>query len=133
MIIIVCLDDGNGMLFNKRRQSSDAVLTDRIIKLSAKSRLWVNEYSAKLFEKDEVSVSEDFLKEAAEGEYCFVENADITEFTEKIEGLIIYRWNRKYPSDFKFPISILEKMKLVSTENFVGKSHPEITEEIYSL
>ena len=133
MIIIVCLDDGNGMLFNKRRQSSDEVLTNRVAKLSAKSRLWVNEYSAKLFEKHEVSVSEDFLKEAADGEYCFVENADITEFTEKIEGLIIYRWNRKYPSDFKFPISILEKMKLVSTQNFVGKSHPEITEEIYSL
>lgn len=133
MIIIVCLDDGNGMLFNKRRQSSDAVLTDRIIKLCENSRLLVNEYSAKLFEKHEVSVSKDFLKEAAEGEYCFVENADITEFTEKIERIIIYRWNRKYPSDFKFPIGFLENMRLVSTENFVGKSHPEITEEIYSL
>ncbi|MEE1074809.1 MAG: ribonuclease Z, partial [Acutalibacteraceae bacterium] len=81
MIIIACLDDGNGMLFNKRRQSSDEVLTNRVAKLSAKSRLWVNEYSAKLFEKHEVSVSEDFLKEAADGEYCFVENADITDFT----------------------------------------------------
>lgn len=133
MIIIACLDDGNGMLFNKRRQSSDEVLINRVAKLSAKSRLWVNDYSAKLFAKHEVFVSKDFLKEAAEGEYCFVENADITEFTEKIEGVIIYRWNRKYPSDFKFPIGFLENMRLVSTENFVGNSHPEITEEIYSL
>ena len=52
---------------------------------------------------------------------------------EKIEGVIIYRWNRKYPSDFNFPIGFLENMRLVSTENFVGNSHPEITEEIYSL
>ena len=133
MIIIACLDDGNGMLFNKRRQSSDKVLTDRIIKLCENRRLLVNEYSAKLFGEAEILVSNDFLKIANKGDYCFVENADITEFAEKIERIIIYRWNRKYPSDFKFPISILEKMRLVSTENFVGNSHSEITEEIYSL
>ena len=31
--VIVCPDDNSGMMFNRRRQSSDAVLTRRIAKL----------------------------------------------------------------------------------------------------
>lgn len=133
MNIIVCIDDGGGMLFNKRRQSSDEVLTKRVSKLSKNSRLLINEYSAKLFEGMDILVDNSFLKNAQKGDYCFVENEDITEFLHKTEKIILYRWNRKYPSDFKFPIEILKDLKLVKSESFVGKSHPEITEEIYEV
>ena len=30
MIIMVCVDDNNGMMFNKRRQSQDRVLRQRM-------------------------------------------------------------------------------------------------------
>lgn len=45
------------------------------------AKLWMNGYSAKMFEKDEseqvrkcLIVDEDFLKKAAKGEYCFAES-----------------------------------------------------------
>ena len=45
MILMVAVDDNNGMMFNKRRQSQDRVLRDRIRKLCANGRLWVNHYT----------------------------------------------------------------------------------------
>ena len=134
MNIIVCLDDNDGMLFNKRRLSSDSVLTDRIARFATNNHLWMNDYSAKLFEGSNIIVDELFLQKAEKGDYCFIENVDITNFAEKTESLIIYRWNRRYPSDKKFPISLfLPDRKLISTMEFEGNSHPEITEEIYAL
>ncbi len=130
MIVIVCLDDNNGMMFNKRRQSSDTVLTQRVLDMANTSRLWVNEYSAKLFGCFEISVAADFMELAGEGEYCFVEDTDIVPYIDRIEKLILYRWNRRYPSDRKFDLP-LDDWNLIQTQEFSGKSHPVITEEVY--
>ncbi len=130
MNVIVCLDDNNGMMFNKRRQSSDVVLTQRILDMAHTSKLWVNEYSAKLFAGVDVFVADDFMEQAGTGEYCLVEDADIAPHVERIEKLIIYRWNRRYPSDRKFNLS-LDGWDLILTQEFAGKSHPVITEEVY--
>lgn len=132
MNIIVCLDDKNGMLFNKRRQSSDIRLIDRIMEITSHSTLLMNSYSAKQF-SDNIIINENFLNIAKAGEYCFVENCDIKDYKEKIEKIIIYRWNRVYPADMFFPIEILEGLKLASTYEFKGNSHEKITEEIYAL
>ncbi len=128
--VIICLDDNNGMMFNKRRQSSDAVLTQRILDMSNSSKLWVNEYSAKLFEGFAISVAPDFLERAGDGEYCFVEDADIAPYMDRIEKLILYRWNRRYPSDQKFALS-LDDWTLMQSQEFTGKSHSVIMEEVY--
>ena len=133
MNIIVCIDDGGGILFNKRRQSSDKALIRRVLEQSVNSRLLMNEYSAKLFEGENVLVDNFFLSNAKEGDFCFVENEDVTDYLNKIKKVYLYRWNRKYPSDFKFNMDIIKDFKLISTENFVGNSHPEITEEIYEV
>ena len=132
MNIIVCLDDKNGMLFNKRRQSSDIRLIDRIMEITSAATLLTNSYSAKQF-SDNIIINENFLNIAKAGEYCFVENCDIKDYKEKIEKIIIYRWNRVYPADMFFPIEILEGLKLASTYEFKGNSHEKITEEIYAL
>lgn len=34
MNVIVCVDDNNGMLFNKRRQSRDKAVIDKIINIT---------------------------------------------------------------------------------------------------
>ncbi len=47
MIIMICLDDRGGMLFNKRRQSQDVLLRQQILTETAGGRLWMNSYSAK--------------------------------------------------------------------------------------
>lgn len=69
MILIVCVDDNKGMMFNHRRQSQDRVLRRHILDRVGDAKLWMNGYSAKMFEKDEseqvrkcLIVDEDFLK-----------------------------------------------------------------------
>lgn len=134
MRIIVCIDDNGGMMFNNRRVSSDKVVTERIIDLLKDNNLYLNQYSAKLFadKTDNLKISDDFLSKAGDNDYCLVENVDITEHISDIGQVIIYYWNRKYPSDFKFPKNAaVSGLKCVSVTEFSGNSHEKITEEVY--
>ena len=45
MILIVCVDDHNGMMFNHRRQSQDRILRADILELTGGKKLWMNAYS----------------------------------------------------------------------------------------
>lgn len=131
MKIIVCVDKKNGMLFNSRRQSQDSLLRKRIIELSKDTKLFMNNYSAKQFDYlDLIQVSENFLNEAAEDDYCFIENCEIPK--EGINEIIIYKWNRTYPADFFFDFDFkINGFKKISSTDFAGNSHEKITEEIY--
>ena len=118
MNIAVCLDDKNGMLFCGRRQSKDRYLRQQLLQMAQPNALWMNAFSAKQFEDgDAVRVAEDFLESAPQGQWCFVENTDILSCKEKIEHIAIYRWNRHYPSDVKFPVDAFQdSWRLVSTD-----------------
>lgn len=136
MRIIVCLDDKNGMLFNRRRQSKDSALREHILQMTAGSRLWMNGYSAAQFAEktDAVEVDESFLEKAGEEDFCFLENADISAYASQVTGVIIYRWNREYPRDTTFPLEWFSaKWKLVSRGDFPGNSHEKIGWEVYDL
>lgn len=136
MNIIVCLDDKNGMLFNGRRQSSDRLLRERILEITAGKSLWMNRYSAKQFADctSGIFVDEAFLQKAQKGDFCFVENSDVNEVISNAEKIIVYRWNKTYPSDRKFPAELLDaKNKQPDCFEFEGSSHKKITEEIYCL
>lgn len=75
MKIIVCLDKSSGMLFNNRRQSRDRVLIENVIELVGDSKIWCNSYTSKLFEDaTQVFVSDTFIQDAGEDDYCFIEN-----------------------------------------------------------
>ena len=133
MIIIVCVDDNNGMMFNHRRQSQDKVLREHILQETGHSSIWMNAYSAKQFaaaEPSRLKICEDFLEQAGPGEFCFVENLDIRPYLERIEELFLYRWNRTYPADFYFNFN-LSGWELRETEEFSGFSHEKITKERY--
>lgn len=136
MKLVVCLDDGNGILFNKRRQSKDSILRQRLLERSRGSVLWMNAYSAAQFAEmsDSIRVNEDFLSKAGEGEYCFVENLDVAPFADRINQVIVYKWNRKYPADTRFPMELFtSRWKLIESTEFAGSSHERITEEVYIL
>lgn len=80
MIVITCLDQKNGMMFNHRRQSQDSVLRGHVAKLVANVPLWMNHYSASQFDTESIpnlNIDDAFLQEAAQGEYCFVEDAPL--------------------------------------------------------
>ena len=130
MHLIMCLDDRNGMLFNRRRLSSDKAVCQRIT-ANTQGKLWMNSYSAKLFADYEICVDEAFLHNAAAGDTCFVESPDFEKFTETIESITIYRWNRTYPSDRKLPAKLLEGWRMIASVDFPGNSHETITEEKY--
>jgi len=131
MNLIICLDDKNGIRFNGRRQSSDRLLCERILDAVGERSLWMNAYSAKLFPSGKAAVCENFLSAAKAGEFCFSESSEFLHHLSDIEKVIVYRWNRVYPSDVKIDTSFLKKKRLVGKVDFVGSSHEKITEEIY--
>jgi len=132
MILAVCVDDKLGMLFNKRRQSKDREQRKDLLSLTDQT-LWVNEYTAKQFTEDEkmwLNIQEDYLDDIGEDDLCFVENLPISDYESKVTKLILYRWNRIYPSDVRFPFD-LSDWELESEYEFKGYSHDTITRCIY--
>ena len=100
MKLIVCLDERNGMSFLGRRQSQDALLRRDLLAYVAGSTLSMNAYSAAQFEAGSpICITE---QPTACG-YWFVENLPVEPLLP-LEELVIYRWNRHYPSDKKFPL-----------------------------
>ncbi len=135
MKVIVCVDDNNGMMFNKRRQSRDKVLIEDVVRNVIGGNLLMTPYSEILFEDSNIDVfflSEDILEEADPEDYCFIENKSLLPYSDRIDELIIYRWNRTYPADMYLDIDPEAlSMNLVSTEEFAGSSHEKITKELY--
>ena len=133
MQVIVCVDDDMGMLFNHRRQSRDRVLIQRILEIAKGKRIFMNTYSAELFEGNEnICIDDDFLKNAGDGDICCVENVALSGYIEKIDKIIVYKWNRRYPADFYMDIPLIKNgWQLVENYDFKGYSHEKITEEVY--
>ena len=133
MKVIICLDDNGGMLFNNRRQSRDKeVLKDIINNLKGK-KLHISPFSEKLFAdySENVIVDEDFLNKASENDICFVENNALKDVSG-IKEIVVYKWNRIYPSDLKCDIDF-SLYTLVESVDFKGFSHDKITKETYKL
>lgn len=136
MTLIAFVDDSGGMMFNHRRQSQDKAALARILNMTAGSTLWMNEYSAPLFADvtaPQIQVDVRFMDRAGPGEFCLVENADISPYLSFAEKIVLFHWNRSYPSDMKFPIKLDSgKWVLQSREDFPGSSHEKITMEVFT-
>lgn len=132
MNIIICIDKNGGMMFCGKRQSQDRVLREKILEITTGSRLLMSSYSAKQFENTEnIIVDDDFLNNAVKGDFCFVEDREIT--AEKVESFYVFNWNRKYPGDLFFSVDLKsEGFRKIKKEEFKGNSHDKITLEIYS-
>lgn len=132
MIVILCLDDRNGMMFNNRRQSRDRAVAADIIRLVDGEKLFMNEYSSGFFSEKTANmlIDEDFLSREDKGFY-FVENNSLKNFAKKINKVIVYRWNRVYPSNLKLELPINQWKKTIDAE-FAGNSHDKITREVYT-
>ena len=52
MILFICLDDNNGMMFNNRRQSMDVSVRKRILSIVKNKKLWMSEYTKKQFTEE---------------------------------------------------------------------------------
>lgn len=135
MNIIICLDDKNGTMFNHRRQSMDCVVRNKVRSITQDQTVWMNAYSAKQFLNDHspishLHVAEDYLNQAEENDYCFVEGAELKDYENRIKKLYIIYWNRVYPADRHFDLD-LDNYIIENSEDFVGNSHEKITLTIY--
>ena len=160
MILLVCVDDALGMAFNHRRQSMDRALRDRLRTVCAGKNLFLSPYSMKQFEKDQADTDltmeasysaatassgtastalpvrfhadDYYLSQAGAGDFCFVETDDVLPLESQAEAIILYRWNRHYPSDLTFRIPLAgHGWRLTAVTEFPGFSHERITEEVY--
>ncbi len=132
MTAVVCIDNHNGMLFNHRRQSRDSELIRNLLQYCGGRKLSISPFSWSLFETcdDRITVDEAFLENAGEEDICFIEDRDLSAIADKIGRLVIYRWNRSYPSDLKLTLA-LSDYTLCETTEFPGSSHEKITREEY--
>ena len=134
MTLITCIDDRGGLAFHRRRLSRDRVLCERILELAGTGPLRLSPYSLPLFEALAPSApllaGEDYLAEA-DG-LCFAEREDLAPWLDRADKLVLFRWNRTYPFDLRFPLEELERhWVLTGTADFPGSSHEKITEETY--
>ncbi|MBQ3517958.1 MAG: ribonuclease Z [Clostridia bacterium] len=131
MKLIFCIDDKNGLMFNGRRQSQDRVLRERILNLATNSRLWMSDYSSRQFtEGGNITIDNDYANKAEKDDYCFIEDGGYN--FENCTEIVLYNWNRHYPSDIQFDFDLKANgYKRVSKTDFAGSSHKKITEEIY--
>ena len=131
--VAITVDDKMGLAFNKRRQSRDKnLIADLCTKTDGK--IYVSGYSAPLFEEhmDRIELVENPLAECPDGACCFVEMTELKAYIPDISRLIIYHWNRHYPSDKKLDIDPTScGFKMTAKYEFVGNSHDKITKGIY--
>ena len=132
MKLIVCLSEDSGMMFNRRRQSRDRVLTADMIAHTQNTALWVSPYSAPLFGEDcpHLQVDAQPASVASFGDFCFVEDTTLPQNVDTVDEILIYRWNRHYPSDVFFDLD-MSAFHLCESTEFVGSSHDNITKEIW--
>ncbi len=130
MKLIFCLDDEGGVSLFGKRQSRDRYLCDDIIAESCGSTLEMSAYSAKLFENANITVIEEPSFKTDSCYFCEVKNPE--KYINLADKVIVYRWNRLYPSDVKFDTDLTKNGFVLSKVfEFEGSSHEKITEEKY--
>ena len=53
VILIACVDDNYGLLFNGRRVSKDETVIKKLLETIGNNKLWMSEYTSSLFQEEE--------------------------------------------------------------------------------
>ena len=131
MTLIVCIDLKGGILFNSRRQTLDYELIN-IIGKSFKN-IYITPFSEKYFTNVKCTVSDTPFLDAGDDSTIFLESGLPSDFPNKIDKIILYRWNCVYPADTYLNFSPSEQgFKLCGKVTFSTEVHKEIVKEIYS-
>lgn len=129
MTLVACVDDGMGLLFHGRRQSQDRILREKLLEM-VDTHLNMSLYSGRLFgQHQKITAQDSYLEQSASDDWIFAEDLAYLSRADGFDRLILFRWNRAYPSDVRFVFP--GQWRLVSREDFAGSSHPNITMEVY--
>lgn len=132
MVIVACIDKLGNITADANRQINDILFIKRLWETTNEALLFINDCSRKkFFYYPMMYIDDNFLDQAEAEDYCFVENTDITPYVDRIDKIILYKWNKTFSSELKFDVSILKDYKIVSKESFLGSFHLRITEVIY--
>ena len=132
MIIILTLDDKNAVSFAGKRQANDRTVADYMSNITKDAPLYIKEKSGAFFKNCDTPPtlytveSFDNLKN---GDVCFMEEVPSTQLMAQAEKLIVFRWNRNYPSMTKERVN-LSGWHLDCSLEFPGYSHDKITMEV---
>lgn len=115
-----------------KRQSKDRVVAEKIIELTSKTPLFMKQKSLSFFPDAPTNAKIiDSFEELDAGSTCFAEEVVPPEIMKKADTVIVFGWNRDYPSLMSDRVS-LNGFTRKSTTNFVGYSHDNITLEVYT-
>ncbi|WP_297720642.1 ribonuclease Z [Intestinimonas sp.] len=133
MLVFLCLDQKNGMAFHQRRQSLDRAIRADLLTAAAGRPVWMTPYSARQFTEPEavLRTSDAPLQETEREGLCFVEFPPLSAALDRIDTLVVYRWNRVYPTDQRLDLDLNTSFRLVSSTDIPGHSHEKITKEVY--
>ena len=133
MTAICCIDESFGLLFNNRRQSMDMEVRKKIYSLLNDNLLFMNEFSKKQFEENKkIVVSETPFESCSKKDLCFFENLSLLSHIDKVDKIILFKWNKKYPADFFLDFFPFENgWNLKEALDFAGSSHEKVTMEVY--
>lgn len=124
MICYICVDKNFGLSFNNRRVSRDKNVLLDMVKCSKKIKM--SKYSEELFKSLNL---DSFIGEDLSCDIFFEVSVDYN-VLNKCDTLIIYNWNRSYPSDVVFKINIDDYI-ITEQKDFEGTSHDCITKITY--
>lgn len=133
MTLILCVDDQGGLAFHNRRQSQDRAVRTDMLELCKDHALCVTPYTAHQFDAEEqarLTIVQTGFEHAAQDVYCFLENIDIIPYITCAKKIVLYQWNRVYPSDQRLSLP-LEGWNCCEHIEFAGYSHEKITREVY--
>ena len=131
MTVVCCIENNMGISFGGRRVSRDVMVCSDLLQLCQGHTLYMAPTSVKLFAgltgEEIISISET-IPECNE-DFYFYEGGPQDQFL-LADRIILYKWNRDYPSDLKLELD-LSKYDLKETYEFPGNSHDLITRKIY--
>lgn len=131
--LALCIDSRGGMMFNSRRQTRDKEVIEDLVALFRKGAIYIQQYSARLFEEYENIIScTDPVADCADGALCFVEDARILNDLSSFDTVVLYNWSIPYPADVYFSFD-LESLgfKRISKDKLTTDIHTKVTREVF--
>lgn len=134
MILIACVDQKNGMAFSGRRQTKDREVRRRILEEAYPGKIIMSPACAAQFQEDgqnRILCRTNPMGSAPEGSRCMIETEQASLYADRVEQIILYRWNTVYPADVYFDLPLETEWDIISRFVFDGFSHPDIVQETF--
>ena len=63
-------------------------------------------------------------------QYCFIEDITLEGYVDRIDSVIMYNWNKRYPKDMWFEVD-MSNFEHTASIDIEGYSHEKITKDTY--